>query len=211
MAYVDWSIKGPELGTCNCNWGCPCQFNALPSHGDCRAGVAMRIDEGHFGEVPLDGLCRVTMLAWPGAIHEGRGEVQAVIDERADEHQRNALLTILSGEESEPGANVFSVFVSGIDTVHEPLFKAIEFEADIEARTGRFVVPGIIEATTEPIRNPVSGAPHRARVVLPQGFEFTEAEFASSTTKAGGAVALDWANSHGQLAMLHLTPHGPVR
>ena len=171
----------------------------------------MRIDEGHFGEVPLDGLCWVTMLAWPGAIHEGRGEVQAVIDERADERQRDALLTILSGEESEPGANVFSVFASVIDTVHEPLFKAIEFEADIEARTGRFVVPGINEATTEPIRNPVSGTPHRARVVLPQGFEFTEAEFASSTTKAGGAVALDWANSHGQLAMLHLTPHGPVR
>jgi hypothetical protein len=50
MAYVDWRIKGPELSTCNCDWGCPCQFNALPSRGHCRAAVAMRIDEGHFGE-----------------------------------------------------------------------------------------------------------------------------------------------------------------
>ena len=31
MAHVDWSIKGPEIATCNCDWGCPCQFNALPT------------------------------------------------------------------------------------------------------------------------------------------------------------------------------------
>ena len=55
MAYVDWSIKGPELSTCSCDWGCPCQFNELPSKRYCRAAVAMRIDEGHFGDVRLDG------------------------------------------------------------------------------------------------------------------------------------------------------------
>ena len=48
LASVDWHIKGPELATCNCDWGCPCQFNSLPSHGDCRAAVAMRIDQGDF-------------------------------------------------------------------------------------------------------------------------------------------------------------------
>ena len=73
MAYVDWRIKGPELSTCNCDWGCPCQFNALPSRGYCRAAVAMRIDEGHFGEVRLDGLHWVSLLAWPGPIHHGDG------------------------------------------------------------------------------------------------------------------------------------------
>ena len=72
-------------------------------------------------------------------------------------------------------------------------------------------MPGIIEATIEPIRNPVTGESHRARVVLPHGFEYTEAEFASSTTKASATVALDWANGHGHLAMLHMTPQGPVR
>ena len=56
MAYVDWRMRGAEITSCNCDWGCPCQFNALPTHGDCRAVVAMRIDEGHFGDVPLSGL-----------------------------------------------------------------------------------------------------------------------------------------------------------
>ena len=98
MANVDWRIKGPELSVCNCQVGCPCQFNALPTHGHCRAAVAMRIDQGHFGDVPLDGLHWVSLVAWPGAIHEGDGQCLAVIDERADERQRTALLTILSGD-----------------------------------------------------------------------------------------------------------------
>ena len=33
---VTWEIKGWEFGNCNCNYGCPCQFNALPTHGHCR-------------------------------------------------------------------------------------------------------------------------------------------------------------------------------
>ena len=49
---------------------------------------------------------------------------------------------------------------------HEPLFKPIEFETNEEERIGRFTVAGIVEATAEPIRNPVTGQPHRARVVL---------------------------------------------
>lgn len=210
MAFVDWSIKGPEISTCNCAFGCPCQFNALPTYGDCRAGVAMRIDEGHFGDVRLDGVCWVSMLAWPGAIHEGRGEVLTVIDDRTDEAQRNALLTVFSGEETEPGATIFSVFSTVIDTVHAPLFKPITFEADIAARTGHFAVSGLIDGTIAPIRNPVSGESHRVRVTLPNGFEYHEAEYASSTTKAELPVTLDWADRHGHLAMIHMTSAGPV-
>jgi len=211
MAHIDWSIKGPEIATCNCSWGCPCQFNALPTNGDCRAAVAMRIDKGHFGDVPLDGLKFVGMFAWPGAIHEGRGEGQAVIDESATPAQREALLKILSGQETEPFATIFSVVAAMTEKFHEPLFLPIEFESDMEARTGRFSVTGIVEASAEPIRNPVTGEPHRARVVLPRGFEYSEAEYASSTARATGAVALDWAGRHAHFADLHLGPNGVIR
>jgi len=53
---VEWRVKGTELANCNCAYGCPCQFNALPTHGDCRAAVGYEIEEGHFGSVRLDGL-----------------------------------------------------------------------------------------------------------------------------------------------------------
>jgi hypothetical protein len=210
MAYVDWMIKGPELATCNCDFSCPCQFNALPTYGDCRAAVAMRIDEGHFGDVPLAGLSWVTLVAWPGPIHEGNGECLPVIDERADERQREALLKILAGEETAPGATIFSVFVTTFTTIHPPQFRPIEFSADIAARVGHFAVPGLIEAKAGPILNPVTGRPHRARVVLPEGFEYREAEYADGAARAGAPVTLDWASGHAHFAMLHMTPHGPV-
>ena len=211
MAAVDWSIKGPEYVNCNCDWGCPCQFNALPTDGTCRGMSSMRIDEGRFGDVPLDGLHWVLTLGWPGPVHEGNGSMQAIIDERADGSQREGLEKILLGEESEPGATVFQVYSTTMTTVHETLFRPIEFSADIDSRTARVRVPGLIESDGEPIHNPVTGNVHRVRVTLPHGFEYTEAEYGSGTTKATGEVKLDIANSYGQFAMIHMTRKGPVR
>ena len=208
MAYVDWRIRGPEISNCNCDWGCPCQFNALPTKGDCRAMTAMSIEEGHFGETSLDGVKWVGMFAWPKAIHEGGGEAFVVVDSGASPAQREAILTILSGGETEPGATIFNVFSTVIDHMHEPVFLPITFEADIERRQGRVVVGGVIDTAVEPIRNPVTGDEHRARVNLPNGFEYKVAEFASGTTSADGPVALGWASSHAHLAMLDLSTHG---
>jgi hypothetical protein len=207
---IDWKLRGPELLTCNCNWGCPCQFNSLPSHGNCRAVFGLRIDEGHFGKTRLDGLSVVGLMAWPRAIHEGHGECQPIVDERANEAQRQALLTIMSGQETDPGATVFSVFASTYDTVHEPLFKPISIEADIGARQGRIVIPGILEATAVPIRNPVTGAAHQARVTLPHGFEYRTAEYASGTAQVKAAIQLNWSGRHAHFSNLHMTGRGVV-
>ncbi|MCH7710610.1 MAG: DUF1326 domain-containing protein [Proteobacteria bacterium] len=211
MANVSWSMKGPEYVNCNCDYGCPCQFNARPTDGTCRAVAAMRIEEGHFGDVSLAGLCWVATLSWPNAIHEGNGTMQAIIDERADDDQRHALVEIVHGRETEPGATMLQVFSTTMTKVHDPLFMAIELDIDIDERTGRLVVPGMIEGTMEPIRNPVTGNPHRARIDLPHGFEYTLAEVASGTAKTTGEIKLDLVNSHGQLARLHLTDSGVVR
>jgi hypothetical protein len=208
MPYVDWRIRGPEMTTCNCDWGCPCQFNALPTRGDCRAVAAMRIDEGHFGDVDLSGLKWAAMFAWPEAIHLGHGEAFVVIDESADAAQREALLTILSGGETEPGATIFSVFATTLDKVHEPAFLAIDFEADMERRTGRIAVPGVVETKIEPIRNPVTGAEHRARVAMPDGFEYKLAEYASGTAEAGGPIPQSWSGRHAHIAMVDMSPAG---
>lgn len=208
MAFIEWRMRGPEIANCNCDWGCPCQFNALPTRGNCRAMTAMRIDEGHFGNVDLTGLVWAGMFAWPGPIHEGDGEAFVVIDEKANEAQRTAILTILSGGETEPGATIFNVFATVIATLYEPAFVPIEFEADMKARTGLVRIPGILETRAEPIRNPVTGQEHRAQVILPQGFEYRIAEFGSGDTRSDGPVKLDWTTRHAHLAMLDLSTHG---
>jgi hypothetical protein len=56
---------------------------------------------------------------------------------------------------------------------------------------GHFWVPGYIDANASPIANPVTGESHRARVELPNGFEYHKAEFVSSHTHADGQIPLD--------------------
>jgi hypothetical protein len=114
----------------------------------------------------------------------------------------------LSGQETEPGATIFNVFATVIDRMHEPAFLPIDFEVDIDGRTGRVAVEGVIDTAIGPIRNPVTGEPHRARVSLPNGFEYKEAEYASGTTEAKGAVRLTWESRHSHVAMLDLSTRG---
>ncbi len=208
MPETDWSIKGPHFASCNCDYGCPCQFSALPTDGTCRAVVAWRIDEGHCGDVKLDGLYAVSTYGWPGAIHEGNGDMQAIIDERADEAQRRALVAIVQGEIGEPGATMLHIYRAMCTTVHDPLFKPIELEIDVTGRTARLRVPGIVESTVEPIRHIVSEAEYSAQIGLPAGKEFRQAEVASGTTKGIGAVPLDFANSHAHLVDNRFTSQG---
>src|SRR5207245_741933 len=94
MADTKWTIKGREFVNCNCSYGCPCQFNGLPTYGHCQAVAGFEIERGHHGSTKLDGLRFVSILRWPGAIHEGKGEAAVVIDERATEAQGTALLRI---------------------------------------------------------------------------------------------------------------------
>jgi hypothetical protein len=210
MAHVQWEIKGREFANCNCSYGCPCQFNALPTHGHCRAAIAYQIDQGTFGTVKLDGLRAVALYIWPGPVHEGNGKMQLIVDERARPDQRDALLKIMAGQETADMATMWWVYAAMCSTKLEPQFKPIEFEVDVDARRARLRVPGIVESSGEPIRNPVTGAEHRVRIDLPHGFEYRLAEIGSGKTKATGQIPLDLANTYGQFARIHLSHAGVV-
>ena len=157
---VDWEIKAVELVSCNCAYGCPCQFNALPTHGNCHTVGGYEIRKGHFGEVSLDGTRMATIATWPGAIHEGGGAAQAVVDASASEEQRNAILTIMAGRETDPGATIWNVLSATFDTFNSPLFLPIDMGVDVEARRGHVRVEGVLDISAQPIRNPVTGEEH---------------------------------------------------
>ena len=209
MGSETWSITGTHFASCNCDYGCPCQFNALPTDGTCRAVVAWQIDEGHCDGVRLDGLIGVNTYGWPGAVHQGNGEMQSILDERADDAQRKALAAVLAGEGAEPGAIMLQIYASMCPTKHDPLVKPIEVSFDMDARTGTLKVPGVLQTDIEPIKNPVTGAEHRARIDLPMGKEFHLGEVASGTTKGTGAVSLDFSNSHAHFVHNTMTSAGP--
>jgi len=210
MTY--WEFKGRELVNCTCEYGCNCQFNALPDKGHCHAVAAIQIDEGHHGETRLDGLRLGGLFKWPGPIHEGNGEVLAFVDERADERQRDAILKIMTGQDTDPFATMFAVYASTIVKMHEPVFAAIEFDVDVDGRRGRFIVPNYVEMTGEPFRNKATGAEARAQIALPAGFEYEVAEIGSASSQTtGGPMEIDIESKYGQFANIHLNSHGVVR
>src|SRR5919112_2228835 len=136
-----WEMKGIELVNCTCEYGCNCQFNALPDKGHCHAVAGIQIDEGHHGDPPLDGLTIGAIFKWPGPIHEGTGEALAFVDERADEKQREALLRIMTGQDTDPMSTFFAFFAATTETMHEPVFAPILFDVDVDGRRGRMSVP----------------------------------------------------------------------
>ncbi len=206
-----WEFKGRELVNCSCEYGCPCQFNALPDKGHCHAVAGIQIDEGHHGDTRLDGLRLAAIFKWPGPIHEGEGEALAFVDARADAAQREALLKIMTGQDTDPFATMFAVFASTVATMHPPVFTDIDFEVDVDARRGRLVVDDYIEMVGEPIRNKVTGVEARAQIVLPDGFEYAVAEVGSARSLTTGPVPVSLRDTHGQFAHLHLNSHGVVR
>jgi len=210
-ALIDWHIEAVTFGNCNCDHNCPCQFELYPTQGHCRGLEIGKIERGHFGDVRLDGLCFAVTYAWPGAVYEGNGEMQTIIDERADARQRAALITVLCGGETEEAKTHWWVFHAMSSTVHEPLFRPIDVVIDVDRRRARASIPGVIESTGRPIVSPATGEEHRVRLDFPHGIEFEIAEIGSASTKADGAVKLELSDSYGQFSRLRQTGKGPVR
>jgi len=208
---TEWELKGRELANCTCDYGCNCQFGGLPDKGHCHASFGLIIDEGHHGDTDLGGLRIGAIFKWPGPIHEGHGECVAFVDERADDAQRNALLTIMTGGDTDPMATMFAVFASTVETMHEPQFVPMDLAIDVEGRKARIRIGDLIEVDGEPIKSPVDGREVRALIYLPDGFEYEYADIGSASTRARGPVPLELKSSYGQFANVHLDSHGVVR
>ena len=131
-----WEIRGTSMTNCNCNFGCPCQFGVLPSRENCEAAVIYQIDNGHYGDVKLDGLRAATVYPWPKAIHEGDGQMQIIIDPSANNAQRRALEAILSGEDTEEMATFWWVYATMSPTKHSTLFVPIDLTVEMETPIG---------------------------------------------------------------------------
>lgn len=207
-----WMIRGLEYGNCNCAFGCPCQFGSPSTHGSCEAVIGGIIEEGYFNDTKLDGLNWALLVKWPGEIAEGNGRQQVYIDERADDAQREALRKILHGESTAPGATHFFVYNSTMSEVMEPQFVPIEVSIDVEKRQGKLRIKGVVESTGSPIISPFTGEPSRARINLPDGFEYTVAEMGSGKTKCQvPGLELDLDGTYGQFNILHMNQDGVIR
>jgi hypothetical protein len=160
-----------------------------------------------FRRCALDGINFCATVDFPGPLHEGNGTLQAIIDERATPAQREALFGILSGQNSAEGT-IFHIFSLIVTKMLDPIFAPIHFEFDLTGRRAKVSIPGVLQTENEPIRNPVTGAPHRIQVVMPEGFEHHSAEVCSSRISSTGGIKFEVAQGHGSLATVVQTPEG---
>ncbi|HEX4563390.1 MAG TPA: DUF1326 domain-containing protein [Solirubrobacteraceae bacterium] len=202
---ADWLMQGPYMKNCNCDPGCPCDFNANPTHGNCEGMAAMIVEQGHFDDVSLDGAKWAFKYWWPGALHEGHGAGQPILDSSCTPEQMNALGAILSGEN---GGTFFGILASIIDTVHDPVVADIDVDIDVAGRRAHCTVGDALHTETAPIQSMGEEVSDYAiEVKIPGGFEYEEAEIALATVLQGtGPIAFDHANAHSSLARVVRTP-----
>ena len=166
-----WQFEAEYIQSCNCDYGCPCNFNGYPTYGSCEALVGYRIRKGTFGSTSLDGATFAQALWWPKAIHEGNGIARTYVDSRATPAQTRAIDAIASGR---AGGGIFAIFAKTFRTVYPMRRTKIDFS--FHGPTSWFKVDGIGEVHSDSIRNPVTGEAFRGEVVLPNGLQWKRAE-----------------------------------
>lgn len=188
-AKAKWAFTADYVETCNCTYGCPCNFTGFPTDNRCEALVGYHIRHGHYGNVSLNGLDCVYAAAWPNAIHEGNGTATLFISDQASPPQRDALVEILSGRAG--GEGPFAIFDGTITRWHAPQFVPIQFV--VAGNQSRFAVPGFLEVALEGFINPVSGAPNNLKIELESGFIWKVANAAKTKIMKifGGGLTFD--------------------
>lgn len=171
-----WQLKGQVLVACNCDYGCPCNFNAPPTTGKCEGGWTWHVEQGSYGAAKLDGLTFSVFANWPGAIHEGDGEGLILIDERASGEQRAAIETLVGGSVGGPWGVLAWTWQK---KVHGPFSAAYDLAFD--GVNTRITCAGHFDVECGPIRNPVTGAEVHPGVLLPEGIIIKRGDF--GTTK----------------------------
>jgi hypothetical protein len=202
---ADWLLEGSYMKNCNCDPGCPCDFNAMPTHNQCEGMAAMIVDKGHFDDVSLDGAKFALKYWWPGALHEGHGAGQAILDSSLSPEQMNALGAILSGEN---GGTFYGILASIIDTMHDPVVADIDIDIDVDGRRAHCTIGDVLHTETAPIQSMGEEvSDYSIQVKIPGGFEYDEAEIALATVlKGSGPISFEHTGAHSSLARVARRP-----
>ena len=176
MASAKWTFEAEYIQSCNCDYGCPCNFDALPTHGNCDALIAWHIRRGEFGGTKLDGVKFAWGLSWPQAIHMGNGVSRLYVDPGGTPAQRKAIEEITAGKH---GGGVFEIFARTCSLAHPTAVAKIDFHYD-GGYDAWFTVEGIGEVRIAHIKNPVTGEDFSGELLLPGGLNFKRALVASA-------------------------------
>lgn len=176
---TSWKLTGHYIMACNCDYGCPCNFNARPTRGSCEGVTAVIVEKGNFGDVRLDGSKIFLALKWPGAVHEGNGVASVYLDEKDSPAQRDALFKLLQG--GVPAGFAMGLYLGTVAQLLGP--RTVKIDVKLAGKDTAFTIGEHVACRMQPIRNAVTKAEVFPKVVLPQGLmmkegdQFTTSEF----------------------------------
>jgi len=194
-----WWARGLLFENCNCQLVCPghVHFQQLCTHERCVGYWAVRFDEGRFAEVPLAGLRAVIAYDCPQRMIEGNWTEVILIDEEADEKQRLAVESILTGRAGGPWA-ILARFVSDwLPTRYVP----IRIQED--GRSKQVSIEGLLEASIEDIKGRDRSKPVAFENMFNQIHPPTQMLARGTTRYSDGRIVVDNNGTHGLYSSFH--------
>jgi len=157
-----WWMKGDWFDVCSCNVSCPCGFAQAPTNNRCEGVMAYHVREGAYGDVKLNDLNVIAVVAFEGNTWEKENPVTLGIfmDERANEAQREALQAVSSVK----AGGWMGVFAELVGDTRGLEFVPIAFEVADDLAHWRAEIPGKLKAFAEALSGPTT--PEGARVQL---------------------------------------------
>ena len=204
---AQWNMEVEYIQSCNCDYGCACNFNGYPDKGHCEAFNGFRIRKGTFGNVVLDGVTFAMGGWWPKAIHEGNGTGRLYVDSRATGAQTKALEEIFQGKH---GGGVWEVFPKTWSKILPT--KRAKIDWNYGDYVASFKVEGVGEVQSDYILNPVTGEKFEGEVVLPKGFNWRRALVSRIKKLAlhDADFQFDHKDTAGFTTIIKFTEKGPV-
>jgi hypothetical protein len=98
-----WRVRGSYFESCNCEAICPCRMisgrkGGRSTYGICFGVLSWLVEEGHAGDVGLDGLAAAFEVRYDDDEPGSPWSMVVHVDERGSTEQRQALAAILLGD-----------------------------------------------------------------------------------------------------------------
>jgi len=145
MAY---KLEGSLLEVCNCEVLCPCWIGVDPDNGTCDSALAHHFDKGEIDGVDVSGLTLGFSTHIPGNVLKGNWRTIIHIDDRATKQQEDALVSVYTGKQGGPVADLVQLIGDLVAIERSP----ITFE--VKEGKGNLKIGNIADCQMEPFRGP---------------------------------------------------------
>ena len=143
MAY---QLEGKLLEVCTCKSVCPCWVGEDPDGGTCDGTLAWHFEKGEIDGTDVSGLTFGMLAHIPGNALKGDWRAIAFMDERASAEQEAAILSVFTGKQGGPVADLAQLVGEMVGLERVP----ITFE--VEAGSGRLRMGEKVQADIEAYR-----------------------------------------------------------